>query len=70
MTDAEQYPRGKLTPDDDGAIEIQIGTHRHAVVLHFGKAVTWIGFDAEAARMIAAAIVQKADELAAAEAAK
>ena len=37
------YPQGKLGPDDEGGLNVQITDKDGAVVLAFGAPVTWIG---------------------------
>lgn len=41
----EQFPRGKLTDDDEGALTIRMTTQDKTIVVEFGKPVAWIGLD-------------------------
>jgi hypothetical protein len=37
------FPHGKLGPDDEGGINIQIGSKDGAVIVAFGTPVVWFG---------------------------
>lgn len=39
-----QYPEGKLTDEDEGALEIRVTELENRVVIDFGKKTHWIGF--------------------------
>jgi hypothetical protein len=58
-----EHPRGRLTPTDEGAIRIAVGSKNGAVVIDFGTPVAWIGFSPQEARDVAASIVKHADSL-------
>lgn len=38
-----EFPRGKLTNQDEGSIGFAIGVHNGAVVVNFPKPVAWFG---------------------------
>jgi hypothetical protein len=61
--DDERYPNGVLSRDDGGALWLRLGIHNGAVVIDFGKAVKWIGFDPEHALDVAANLVKLATSL-------
>ena len=48
-----QFPEGQLNPTDEGEIKIAIGVERDRIVIHFGKPISWIGFNPKQAREIA-----------------
>lgn len=56
-----RFPRGKITPADEGEIRIAIAKKDGVVILNFGKPVTWIGFPPDEARAIAALLIKHAD---------
>jgi hypothetical protein len=55
------YPRGKLTPQDEGGLKIACGVEQGKVILHFGKAVVWLGLEPQDARALAASLLKQAD---------
>lgn len=46
---SDQYPLGKLRPDDQGVLEIAIQSFSEGVFVRFGKVIDWVGFDRELA---------------------
>jgi hypothetical protein len=55
------YPRGKLSPDDEGGLVIAIGGDEHGnVKIKFGKKVAWVGMTQEHAIQVAMTILKKA----------
>jgi hypothetical protein len=58
-----KHPQGKLTPKDEGEIQLAIGCEKNKVVLAFGKDVSWIGFDPDQARDIAEKLCEKASAI-------
>jgi len=57
-----QFPQGKLTPEDEGEIRIAIGQKDGKVVVDFGKPIAWVGFDPEQAESFADTIRDHARE--------
>jgi hypothetical protein len=57
------YPRGKLTADDEGALKIGITVKDKTLIIAFGKEVAWIGLDKSSALDFAALIKRRAEEL-------
>ena len=55
-----EYPNGKLTKDDAGAIAVAIGHENGAVILQFPKPVAWIGFTPDQAMEIAQTLMEHA----------
>lgn len=55
-----QYPRGKLNADDEGAIQIAISELDNTVIMDFGKNVTWIGMSKPEALEFAKTIMKLA----------
>lgn len=55
-----QFPRGKIRPDDEGAVRIAVGHEEGTVIIDFGTRVTWIGLPPEMAIELARAIQQHA----------
>lgn len=58
-----RFPQGKLTPQDEGEIQFAIGEKDGKVILDFGKATAWIGFEPEQALLIAQILQTKAYNL-------
>lgn len=61
----EQYPRGKLTETDEGALKIRIGTDdkTKTIIIDFGKQIVWVGMDATTARTFARNILRRCDQI-------
>lgn len=57
------YPRGQLTPDDEGALQIVIGQKNGCVAIGFTKETAWVAMPPEQAIQLAAAITAHAKEL-------
>ena len=58
------YPQGKLTPSDEGAIQFAIGIEKGKVVLDFGTSVHWVGMSPQQACDLASLLVKRARECA------
>lgn len=58
----KSYPRGKLNPHDEGAIEIAIGVQQDVVVIAFPEPTAWVGMPAEQAEELADTIKKRAQE--------
>ena len=59
----DQFPRGKLNADDEGALNVRIGTRDKTVIIDFGKPTAWIGMDKHTALALADNIKRRAEEL-------
>lgn len=59
----DQYPRGKLTPGDEGKLEIRVFPYEGEVVIDFGKMISWIGMGPEQAEQFGQMIIDRAREL-------
>jgi hypothetical protein len=59
------WSQGRVAADDDGDTSIAIAADPiHKIVrIQFSKPMLWIGFDAKAARQLAAKLIEKADQL-------
>lgn len=57
-----KFPRGKLNPDDEGAVSMAIGVDQDCVVLAFPRPVQWCAFPAEQAEELAATILARAKD--------
>jgi hypothetical protein len=44
---ANEYPEGKLRPDDEGALDIAVGRQGECVFIAFQKPVVWIAMEPE-----------------------
>jgi hypothetical protein len=60
-----EFPEGKITEDDEGALLIGVGNdvESKTVIVNFGKAVAWLGLDKASALQIADSIRDHAMEL-------
>jgi hypothetical protein len=54
------YTEGKLTKQDEGAIQFAIGEMNGKVVIDFGTAVHWVGMTPQQAADFASAILSRA----------
>lgn len=61
------YPKGNMHATDEGGLRMGIGIVNGRIVFNFGTPVAWIGFGADEALKIAAALMEKANELRKAE---
>ena len=57
------FPEGKLTKQDEGAIQFAIGAKDGKVVLDFGTPVHWVGMTAQQAADLASSLLAKAREV-------
>lgn len=60
-----EFPDGKIHPDDEGELKIEIGidVEKNIVVMHFGRPMAWIGMIPEQAMEIADDLINKANML-------
>lgn len=63
-----EFPRGKLSKDDDGELKIAIGQKKGVVFMEFGKLVSWIAMEPAQAETFAQTLLQYAEEAKEAEA--
>lgn len=63
MSTERRFPRGRLSQDDDGELEIAIGVANNAVVINFGRPVRWIGLGAFEAKTLAGLLLKHAADL-------
>lgn len=59
------FPYGKADASDEGELQMALAAdHRAGIVrLAFGKPIAWLGLPSTEARALAAALIEKADEL-------
>ncbi len=57
---SEQYPLGKLRPDDEGELKIAIYSHAQGVFVQFEKKIDWVGLDQELAVRIVVSLREAA----------
>ena len=59
-----EFPRGKITPEDEGELKMAVGIHPETgkVIVDFGKPVAWIGMEARDALQLANFIRKRALE--------
>lgn len=58
------HPEGMLTPHDEGAIQLSIGTKDGKVCIDFGTPCTWVGMRPKQAMELAQSLVKHAREAA------
>ena len=58
-----EFPEGKLTKQDEGAIRFAIGSKGDKVILDFGSPVHWVGMTAQQAADLASSLLSKAREV-------
>ena len=59
----QNYPRGKFSEDDEGALEVSLGIQDKTVILDFGKPVKWLGLAKQDAVNLANSLLEKANQL-------
>lgn len=52
------HPRGKLSADDEGAIQFKVGKENGKVVLDFGTQVQWVGMSPQEAASLASSLMK------------
>jgi hypothetical protein len=55
-----EFPQGKATPDDEGALMVSISDDGEMVRVDFGTRIAWIGFGPQDAKQFADSIVKHA----------
>jgi len=58
-----EFPEGKMTPHDEGAIQFAIGAKDGKVVIEFATPVAWLGMQPEQAITLAESLIEKAARL-------
>lgn len=58
-----KYPRGKLSEDDEGELQIAITIKDNTIIVAFGKPITWIGLAKQDAINFANLLLTKASEI-------
>ncbi|HEY1888465.1 MAG TPA: hypothetical protein VGG86_20850 [Roseiarcus sp.] len=56
----DDFPRGKLNPDDEGGLNIAIGSEVDCVRIDFGEPIAWIALPPDQALAFASLIVKHA----------
>lgn len=57
------FPEGKLTKTDEGAIQFAVGEKDGKVVLDFGTPVNWVGMNPQQAADLASLLLKRAREV-------
>jgi hypothetical protein len=57
------FPRGKLSQHDEGALNMGIAVHDRTVIINFGTPVKSMGLDKATALQLADLIRKKAEEI-------
>ena len=54
-----KFPKGKISEHDDGGLKVAIGVDKNhnRIIIDFGTKVSWIGFSAEEAEMLAISLL-------------
>lgn len=60
MPDAPQFPRGRLTADDEGGTLMAVYVKEDCVLLRFPEPTVWVAFPAEQAEVLAKTLLEKA----------
>jgi hypothetical protein len=58
-----RYPRGKISEDDEGEIEIAVTVRDKTVIVMFGDQVTWLGMPAEQAIQLGELLIDRAKQI-------
>lgn len=58
-----EYPRGKMSEDDEGEIRLAIGHNGTEVIIQFGTPVTWLGMPKSNAKEFGEKVLKAANEL-------
>lgn len=57
------FPRGKFSEHDEGALRLGIAVKDKTVLVDFGKPVAWLGLDYHTAVEFAKTILKRAEEI-------
>lgn len=57
------FPRGKLTDDDEGELRLGVTVRDKTLIIAFGKEVAWLGMDRATAESFANSILARCKEL-------
>ena len=57
------FPEGKLTKTDEGAIQFAVGEKDGKVILDFGTPVNWVGMNPQQAADLASLLLKRAREV-------
>jgi len=60
--DDPQFPRGKITPQDEGAISVAIGINNGNVIIQFPSPVVWLGLPPPEAIKMGRTLIKRARE--------
>lgn len=58
-----RFPRGKALPDDEGELRVGYAIQDGALLVFFGKPITWFGLDAPELETFIAALQGKLAEM-------
>ena len=60
-----EYPHGQISEDDQGELKIAMGVNEDhkRIMIDFGKKISWLGLEANEARMFAQALLANASKL-------
>ena len=59
----DQYPRGKISDDDEGEADMAITVRDRTVIISFAKPMRWIGMDKDTAIAIGRQLIKRAKEI-------
>lgn len=57
-----KFPKGQLSPDDEGELQFGITNSNGQVIINFGKPVAWLAFGPHQARLLAEGLLKHADQ--------
>lgn len=58
-----QFPDGKISPEDEGELQLGIAHDQDNVLVNFGKSVAWLALPPAEARQLAAMLVNHANQI-------
>lgn len=58
-----EYPKGRMSADDAGALAMKLSSAQGVVRIDFGKPVTWLGLGPNDARALAQLLLRHADQV-------
>lgn len=57
-----RFPRGKISPDDEGELQLGVTVREGTVILAFGKEISWVGLPPDVAMQLAQTLMTRARE--------
>lgn len=58
-----KFPQGKISPADEGELQLGVTVHKGNVIISFGKPIAWLGMPPKETRQFANALLSHANQI-------